>query len=68
MSSRSRQARRLARGLWTYWGLPTGAVQVVWDQDWRGGHWQWGYRVEWTDGPTTGRMRQAARTAVSAGP
>jgi hypothetical protein len=68
MSSRSRQAQGLARGLWTYWGLGPGAVQVVWEQDWRGGRWRWGYRVKWTDGPTVGRMRHAARTAVSAGP
>jgi hypothetical protein len=67
MSSRSRQAQGLARGLWTYWRLPTGVVQVVWAQDWRGGQWRWGYRVEWTDGPTVGHMRHAARTAVFAG-
>lgn len=68
MSSRSRQAHCLARGFWTYWGLTAGAVEVVWDQDWRGGRWRWGYRVEWADGPTVGRMRHAARTAVSGGP
>jgi hypothetical protein len=68
MSSRSRQANKLARGLEACWGLGPGAVQVVWDQDWRAGRWRWGYRVEWADGPTVGRMRLAARTAVSGGP
>ena len=60
MSKRSREARALAKALWTYWDLLPGAVEVRWTDGWfRGGH-RWGWEIAWDDGPTEHRMRQAA--------
>ncbi len=60
MSKRSREARALAKALWTYWDLAAGAVDVRWTHGWfRGGH-RWGWEIAWDDGPTVEPMRQAA--------
>lgn len=68
MSRRSRKAVKLARELWTYWGLGPGGVEVAWADRWVGGRCRQGYAIRWTDGPTVERMRAAAEQQVSGGP
>ncbi len=34
VSTRSREAARLAKGLWTWWDLPAGGVEVCWSAGW----------------------------------
>ncbi len=68
MSRRSREAFKLAKSLWTHWGLGPGAVEVRWTDGWfRGGVYRQGWEIAWDDGPTVQRMRQAA-LEVPAGP
>jgi hypothetical protein len=62
MSRRSREARVLAKTLWTYWDLGPGGVEVRWTDGWFwGGVYRQGWEIAWDDGPTVERMRQAAR-------
>jgi hypothetical protein len=62
MSKRSQEAFALAKALWTYWGLAAGAVEVRWTDGWfKGGVYRQGWEIAWDDGPTSERMRQAAR-------
>ncbi len=68
MSKRSREARSLAKALWTSWDLGAGAVEVRWSDGWfRGGVYRQGWEIAWDDGPTVQRMRHAAR-AFPSGP
>jgi hypothetical protein len=68
MSRRSREAVNLARGLWVYWDLGPGGVEVAWTDGWFGERYRQGYEVRWTDGPTVARMRAAAEQQVHGGP
>jgi hypothetical protein len=62
MSRRSREARTLARQLWTHWDLGPGGVEVRWTDGWfKGGTYRRGWEIAWDDGPTAEEMRQAAR-------
>src|SRR6266540_2451157 len=67
MSRRSREAVALAKGLWIYWDLAAGAVEVRWTDGWFRGGYRRGWEIAWDDGPTVHRMRQAAHQ-VPAGP
>ena len=67
MSKRSREARALAKALWTSWDLRAGAVEVRWTDGWFRGGYRQGWEIAWDDGPTVERMHLAARQ-VPAGP
>jgi hypothetical protein len=68
MSKRSREARALAKALWTYWGYGAGWVDVRWTDGWfKGSVYRQGWEIAWSNGPTVPRMRQAAHQ-VPAGP
>jgi len=67
VSRRSREAATLARGLWTWWAMPPGSVEVRWTDGWYPDRWRWGWEVAWCDGPTVERVRHAAVHEVSGG-
>jgi hypothetical protein len=67
MSKRSREARALAKALWTYWGYGAGWVDVCWTDGWFKGGYRQGWEIVWSNGPSVPRMRQAA-LEVPAGP
>jgi hypothetical protein len=67
VSRRSREAATLARGLWTWWAMPPGSVEVRWTNGWYPDRWRWGWEVAWCDGPTVERIRHAAVHEVSGG-
>ena len=60
VSTRSREAPRLARGLWAWWELPAGSVEVRWSAGWVRDGYAWSWEVAWCAGPTVQRMRDAA--------
>jgi hypothetical protein len=68
VSTRSREAARLARGLWVWWKLPAGSVEVRWSAGWVRDGYAWSWEVAWCDGPTVERMRHVAVRQVSGGP
>ena len=68
VSTRSREAARLARGLWAWWELPAGSVEVRWSAGWVRDGYGWSWEVAWCDGPTVERMRHVAVHEVSGGP
>jgi len=68
VSTRSREAARLARGLWAWWELPAGSVEVRWSAGWVRDGYAWSWEVAWCDGPTVARMRHVAVHEVSGGP
>src|SRR6266545_2017634 len=63
MSRRSQEAFALAKSLWIYWDLPSGAVEVRWTDGWFRGGYRQGWEIAWDDGPTVHLMRQAALEA-----
>jgi len=67
VSTRSREAARLARGLWAWWELPAGSVEVRWSAGWVRDGYGWSWEVAWCDGPTVQRMRHVAVDEVSGG-
>ena len=68
MSTRSREAARLAWGLWAWWELPAGSVEVRWSAGWVRDGYAWSWEVAWCDGPAVERMRHVAVHEVSGGP